>query len=386
MTSLRVRIFLAILAVALVGAAVLDTVTRRVSRSGIEELVEVERALDRAEDDREAEALRRELEASLAEGGTLTGAAALLEAALGAVDRGLVAALVTVAVLALATSVLLSRRIVRPVEALAAAAKDLGEGDLGRRVALDGGDEIGRLGRAFNEMASRLERSEALRRRLVNDVAHELRTPLAGLRARIEAIEDGLVPATPEALASLGEDVAHLGGLVDDLQDVALAEAGRLSLDLRPVPVEEAVLDAARSLGLGAAGRPPLELEADAAPPVLADPRRLRQVLLNLLDNARTHGGGAPVTVRAVARPDGMVEFAVRDRGPGIAPEELPLLFERFYRSDPSRSRATGGSGLGLAIVRSLVELHGGSVRAEAAAGGGATVLFTLPRAGTGSE
>ncbi|MGD2114829.1 MAG: ATP-binding protein [Acidobacteriota bacterium] len=306
-------------------------------------------------------------------------------------DRRLLAAVAGVAALALLLGGLLARRIVRPVEALAAAARDLGAGDLGRRVDVASNDELGRLGRAFNDMAAALERAEDLRRRLVADVAHELRTPLAALRAQLEALQDGLTRPTPQTIGSLVEDAVHLGGLVDDLQDLALADAGRLPLDRRPLDLEREVRAAARSLGLESGEG--LRLELGDLPPVHADPRRLRQILHNLLDNARVHGGSGtperPIEILACALEPGsdgadragMIRLTVRDHGSGVPVEHVPHLFERFHRPDPSRARATGGAGLGLAITRALVELHGGTIRAADAPGGGLAVTLALPLA-----
>lgn len=321
------------------------------------------------------------------------------------IDRRLLVVASGVGVLALVLGALLARRIVHPVEALADAARDLGAGDLARRVQAVSGDELGRLGRAFNEMAEALERSEGLRRRLVADMAHELRTPLAALRAQLEALQDGVVQPTDATVESLVEDAVHLSGLVDDLQDLALADAGCLTLECRSLDLEREILAAARSLGIDCGARSGseqggglrLELpDAGDLPPVHADPVRLRQILHNLMDNALRHGGsGTPerpieIGVRTADaehvatsspsdRPPSTIRLTVRDHGPGIAPQHLPRLFERLHRADPSRTRATGGTGLGLAITKTLVDLHGGSVDAENAPGDGLVVTLTLP-------
>ncbi len=311
-------------------------------------------------------------------------------AALVRVDRRLLAAAAGVGAVALLLGGLLARRIVRPVEALADAARDLGAGNLGRRVHVTSNDELGRLGSAFNDMAAALERAEALRRQMVADVAHELRTPLAALRAQLEAVQDGLAEATPETVASLVEDAVHLGGLVDDLQDLALVDAGRLSVDRRSVDLEREVRAAAGSLGLEPGPCLEIDLPGEAPfPPVDADPRRLRQILHNLLENARVHGrSGTPerpirISLRAVAGPSAVVEVTVRDHGPGVSAGELPRMFGRFHRGDPSRARDSGGSGLGLAVAKAFVELHGGDVRAENAPGGGVAVTFVIPLTST---
>jgi signal transduction histidine kinase len=227
---------------------------------------------------------------------------------------------------------------------------------------------------------NRLERAEALRRSLMADAGHELRTPLTNLRCQIEAIQDGLQSADAATVRSLHEETLLLSRLVTDLQDLAMAEAGRLPLHRAKVDVAEVVDAAIASLRpLAGERRIALHAEVPATIAVNADRERLGQVLRNLLSNAVTHtpeSGAVTVTARGVGS---AIEIAVHDTGPGIAPEHLPRVFDRFYRADPSRARATGGSGLGLAIVKQLVEAHGGEVRAESRPGHGAVFTFTLP-------
>jgi signal transduction histidine kinase len=299
-----------------------------------------------------------------------------------AFDRRLMLAAAVSGLVALALAWLLSRRILEPVGALTDAARRLGRGDLAQRVTVRSRDEIGELSQAFNTMADSLARQEALRRTLVTDVAHELRTPLTNLRGQIEAVEDGLVAPSAETLRSLGEEVRLLAHLVDDLQTLSVAQDGGLALERAPLDVRDLVNAAIESLrSMAAEHRLTLCARVPKLPEVSADPMRIGQVLRNLLANAITHtpAGG---TVEASARVLGdTVEIAVADTGSGIPPEHLAQVFERFYRADPSRARATGGAGLGLAIVKSLVEAHGGTVAAESPAGAGATFRFTLPRA-----
>ena len=304
-----------------------------------------------------------------------------VQAAQTSINRSLLLAALGGGGAALALALLFSQRVVSPLEALTAAALRLKAGDLSQRVTPRSKDEIGQLAQAFNAMADGLARTEQLRRQLVSDVAHELRTPLTNLRGYLEAVRDGVVEPKPEVVDSLYEETMHLIRLVDDLQDLALAEAGQLRLEPQPVALGEAV---SRTL----AALPP-QLIAQAAPitvavgaevpPVYADPGRLRQVLTNLLANAIAHtprDGRIEVAAQRVADE---VEVRVRDTGAGIAPEHLPFVFERFYRADPARARATGGAGLGLAIVRQLVEAQGGRVSAESALGRGSTFTFTVP-------
>ena len=303
-------------------------------------------------------------------------------AAFGAAfDLRLLLAAVVAGTVALALTWLLSRRILEPIAALTHAAGRLGRGDLSQRVAVRSGDEIGELSNAFNAMAESLARQESLRRTLVTDVAHELRTPLTNLRCQIEAIEDGLLAPGADTVRSLREEVMLLARLVEDLQTVSVAEAGKLGLDRSTVVVRDLVEGALESFKRQAAERGlRLEAEIPELPPVKADPARIGQVLRNLLTNAVTHTPG-PGTIVVAAAPEGagFVAVSVRDTGPGIAPDHLPHVFERFYRADPSRARATGGAGLGLAIVKGIVEAHGGAVVAESSPGHGTTIRFTLP-------
>jgi signal transduction histidine kinase len=285
-------------------------------------------------------------------------------------------------VLAVLLTLALSRRILAPVEALTGAVRRMGSGDLDARVEEGGPDEIGTLARAFNAMADALARTEGLRRTLVTDVAHELRTPLTNLRCQIEALQDGLQPAGPVALASLHEETLLLARLVDDLQDLALAESGRLPMRLSSLPVDEVVMAALASMRTSARGRG-ITLHAEVPPglAVSADRERLGQVLRNLLANAETHtpeGGTISVTVD---RAGDRVRLVVADTGTGIAAEHLPHVFDRFYRADPSRARATGGAGLGLAIVKQIVEAHGGTVGVDSEPGQGTRFTISLPAA-----
>ncbi|MDY7078389.1 MAG: ATP-binding protein [Chloroflexota bacterium] len=275
----------------------------------------------------------------------------------------------------------LSRRIFAPVEALTAAARRMEAGDLSQRVEITSDDEIGDLARAFNGMADGLARLEELRRQLVTDVAHELRTPLTNIRGYLEALRDGVVEPENHVIDSLHEEAMLLNRLVDDLQELSLAEAGQLRLERRPVALADVVDRAIEAL------RPRAEVETvmlrvdlpEELPLVDIDPRRIGQVLRNLLENGLTHtGSGGEIGV--TAHSDGeWVKVKVWDTGAGIPAEDLAHVFERFYRSDRSRSRATGGAGLGLAIARQLVEAHGGRIEVKSQVGRGTQFTFTLP-------
>jgi signal transduction histidine kinase len=298
------------------------------------------------------------------------------DAFLGAVDRRLVLAATVVGLLALAATWAVVRGVTGPVDELQRATRDLAAGARTRRVVPRGSRETRALGEAFNAMAAELERQEALRRDLVHDVAHELRTPLTDLRCRIEALVDGLAADPRQAIAALHDDVRHLGRLVDDLQELAQAEARVLHLDRRPVAIGDVVRAAVRSAGLEADPRVAVAVAPGLA--VQADADRVRQIAVNLLANAARHTpAGGEIVVRAEAEA-GEVRTEVRNTGSALAPEALPRIFDRFYRADAARSRSTGGSGLGLAIVKQLVEAQGGRVWA-ASDGASVTVGFALP-------
>lgn len=302
---------------------------------------------------------------------------------LSSVNRSLLLSAGAATALALALTWALSRRILGPVVALTAAVRAMERGDLAQQVRIDSRDEVGELARAFNAMAGSVARNEQLRRNMVTDVAHELRTPLSNIRGYLEAMKDGVLAPDEKALGSVYEEAARLSCLVDDLQELALAEAGQLRLEKSATDLSEVVGRTLRAVVPQAAGKG-IALASDlpeGLPPVEIDPDRIGQVLHNLLCNALAHTPGGGV-VRVSAEPvDSEVEVAVSDSGSGIPPEHLPHIFERFYRVDPSRARSTGGSGIGLAISRQLVEAHGGRIWAESVAGKGSTFRFTIPLA-----
>ncbi|HLF87326.1 MAG TPA: ATP-binding protein [Anaerolineales bacterium] len=310
-----------------------------------------------------------------------SGIGASQRAFLYSVNRSLIFAIASASVAAILLTIMLSRRILRPIEALTKASREMGEGKLNQRVTIQTRDEIGDLANAFNAMADGLSRQEQLRRNMVSDVAHELRTPLSNVRGYLEAIQDGLVKPTEEVIDSLHEEVMLLNRLVDDLQELALAEAGQLHL--RPVPVKlEGIVTKALTALQRKIGDKNITVLADLAPdlPDLeVDPERIGQVLRNLIMNAIAYmPSGGSITLRAY-QVNGGVEVQVQDNGIGIAEEHLSYIFERFYRVDESRTRATGGAGLGLAIVKQLVQAHGGEIYIESVIGAGTTVKFTLP-------
>ncbi len=285
-------------------------------------------------------------------------------------------------------AVAIARAISSPVERLTAAARRMESGDLAVRVEPAGGAELEELAHGFNAMAATLARNEELRRRMVSDVAHELRAPLTNIRCELESMQDGLTALTPERIASLHDETMHLTSLVDDLQDLALAEAGHLDIDPQPIAVAALACRAAagiepraRERGVTVRCEGDVDVDVDDDLIVLADARRAVQILTNLLTNAVAHMETAGEVRIAWSRGDGEAIVQVIDSGVGIPADELPHIFERFYRVDVSRSRTTGGAGLGLSIVRQLVAAHGGRVWAESEIGKGSTFSFTLPMA-----
>jgi len=285
-----------------------------------------------------------------------------------------------IVVLTVGLSVLLATRMVRPVRALTDAAQRMRGGDTAARVAVRGGGEVGQLAAAFNEMAAHLDRMERQRKDMVSDVSHELRTPLSNVRGWLEAAEDGVVDLDPKLTASLVEETMTLQRVVDDLQELALADAGKLRLHPEPVDLAD-LLDqlATAHRGRAEAAGVRLTVTADGDLETVADPVRLRQALGNLVANAvrYTPEGGA-VALRAY-REGASVVAEVADTGVGIDAEQLPYVFDRFWRVEKSRSRSTGGSGLGLPIARNLVEAHGGTLTAASTPGQGSTFTVRLP-------
>ncbi|MFE2541871.1 sensor histidine kinase [Actinacidiphila glaucinigra] len=270
-------------------------------------------------------------------------------------------------------------RLVRPLRALTVAAQQPAEKHV--RVAVTTKDETGYLAAAFNDLTARREQLEAQRKAMVSDIAHELRTPLTNIRGWLEVTRDGLLDLEPELIASLHDEALLLQHIIDDLRDLAAADSGTLKLHPEPVPADELVAQAI-SAHSARAESSDVRLRAHVAPGLWldADPARMRQVLGNLVSNALryTPAGG---TVTLTARPsEDLVVLTVEDTGSGIAPEDLPRVFDRFWRADQSRSKLTGGSGLGLSIVRQFVEAHQGTITADSTPGNGAAFTIRLPR------
>ena len=275
-----------------------------------------------------------------------------------------------------------ARRLTAPLDELARGVEAIGAQDLSYRVAEKGSYETVTLARSFNQMTAQLEEAEQLRQNLLADVAHELRTPLTVLQGNLRALLDDVYALDKSEVARLYDQTRHLSGLVNDLHELAQAEARRLPLAAERVDLTELVRSATELIAPIAADREiRLEVDVPDAPVfAVADRARTMQILQNLLANALRHtraGGAIDVMVAGRA---GLVDLSVRDTGDGIDPAQLPHIFDRFYRTDSARTRDAGGAGLGLAIVRALAEAQGGSVQATSAGlGQGATFCVTLP-------
>lgn len=295
--------------------------------------------------------------------------------------RGVLGAGLALAATLLALAAFFSGRISNPLRQLDGAARSMAAGDMAVRVRPGMVREVADLAVSFNSLADALAQADQQRRQLTADVAHELRTPLSIIKGRLEGVQDGVYRADEEQVAGLLAEVALLERLIEDLRILALADAGQLALYPEPTAPGRLLAEAARSFAPQAAERGvALRAEAPAGLPELCvDGQRIAQVLGNLTANALRHTpAGGSVTLRAAADAGG-VTFEVRDSGSGIAAEDLPHIFDRFYRADRSRARSSGGAGLGLAIARRLVEAHGGAIWATSEPGRGTAVSFRLP-------
>jgi signal transduction histidine kinase len=279
----------------------------------------------------------------------------------------------------------LARGMTQPLRDMAAAAHRMEQGDYSVRVSTSSRDEVGQLAAAFNRMSAELENLESSRRDLVANVSHELKTPIAAIRAHLENLLDGVEQPDPQTLEVMLAQSERLGRLVEQLLDLSKLESGEVPLHREPVSLAPLVSQVVSEIQVSRPdGSVRLASEVpDELPPVEADRERVHQVLFNLVDNAvRYTPSGGEVTVSA-HRQNGSVEVAVADTGVGIGPEHLPRLFERFYRVDPARTReddGTGtGTGIGLAIARSVVEAHGGHISAQSRLGEGSVFTFDLP-------
>jgi signal transduction histidine kinase len=290
----------------------------------------------------------------------------------GAVGAALVAVLL---------GVFLARTITRPVAALTAAARRMAKGDLAQSVNVRSSDEVGELAAAFNQMSAGLARADHARRQMTADIAHELRNPLTVMGGYLDAMRAGDLPPTPARLEAVYEEIEHLERLVEDLRTLSLADAGALSLNRQALAPGE-LLSRVAARYAQQAGQKEIALTVQAArdlPPIRVDEARMMQVFSNLVSNALrytpTHG---QVSLSANANGN-TVHFEVADTGEGIRPEDLPRVFERFYRADQSRYGGDGEVGLGLAIAKAFVEAHGGKIGARSTPGKGTTFVVDLP-------
>ena len=281
-------------------------------------------------------------------------------------------------------SYLLSRRIIRPLTRMEQITQRFAAGDWGARVPPSDIPELHQLGHSFNRMASDLEQVEQQRRDLVSDLSHELRTPLTIVRGYLEALTDQKLPATPETYARLLRETQRLQRLVEDLQELSKLETGYLPIQRQPValpPLIRQVTQRFRDQQQLESENPQIVVEnSPNLPTITADPVRTEQILVNLLSNALKYTDRGTIIIRTWHQ-DQQVWLAVQDTGIGIATDDLPHVFERFWRADRSRNRRSGGTGIGLAICKRLVELQGGTIHVSSQLNQGSTFKFWLPKA-----
>jgi signal transduction histidine kinase len=286
-------------------------------------------------------------------------------------------------ILGIAFGVVMSRGLTAPLRRLEEAARSIGRRDFSRRVEVTGTEEVREVAHAFNEMVDDLEQAETVRSNLLADVAHELRTPLSVLQGNLRAILDEVYPMDQQEIALLYDQTRLLSRLVEDLHELAQAEANQLQLNLQVTDLGALLADVAETFDLAAKSEG-IALNTDIPcdlPTINVDPARISQVMHNLLSNALRHTpSGGTVSLSAGSGEDN-VWAAVEDNGEGIPPEDLPRVFDRFYRVDRTRTRGTGNVGLGLAIVRAIVEMHGGKVWADSdgVPGHGTRLTVQLP-------
>ncbi len=324
----------------------------------------------------------------------LTGAA---QNFLNQINQSLFLAGLIAGILGILMGVAIAWGLAAPLRNLATAARHISHGQFDQRVSVKGAEEIANLAEAFNEMAVNLEQAETLRRNLLADVAHELRTPLSVVQGNLRAILDDVYPLEKEEIASIYDETLVLNRLVQDLRDLTQAEAGQLSLNIQPAELTP-IIENSTDLFTELAREKGVELETalpGELPDVFIDPDRTRQILQNLLSNAIRHtlpGGNIEITAKPspqhpispASLPGSFIRVSVTDTGPGIPTEDLPHVFDRFWRADRSRTREQGGSGLGLAIAKQLVQAQGGQIGVESIPGKGSSFWFTVPIAPLG--
>jgi signal transduction histidine kinase len=292
--------------------------------------------------------------------------------------------IIIVGLVAIGAGIWMSRSLTSPLAELEDAAQAIGERDLSRRIPAQGSQELVAVATAFNVMAEQLEQAETLRRHLLADVAHELRHPVHVLQGNLQAILDDVFPLNKEEIARLSDQTRHLTILVNDLHVLAQADAQQLPLKYSMVDIAALVKEAVASFKpLAAAKEVTVQVELLGTMPraIKLDAARMRQAIHNLLDNGLRHtpsGGAITISVEQVQEG---VQLRVKDTGAGIIPEQLPYIFERFYRTDKARDRGRGGTGLGLAIVKAIIEAHSGTIAVTSPGiGQGSTIVMTLPK------
>ena len=288
---------------------------------------------------------------------------------------------IAVTVLALLLGFLLSRTLTRPIMELTAATRAMSEGKLNQEVPVRSRDELGELAVSFNRMNAELARSTGLRRQMTADIAHELRTPISVILGHAEAVHDGVLAPSSETFEIIRDEAERLEKLIEDLRTLSRADAGELPIEPQLVAPGK-LLEKVQAIHKHRAAQKNIAIsvkDGSSLPDISADPGRMMQVLNNLVDNAFRYtpaGGQIHLSGQVVS---GCLEIRVQDSGPGISQEDLERVFDRFYRSDPSRQRDESGSGLGLAIAKSIVEKHNGHIWAESKPGEGTTIIFQLP-------
>ncbi|MEM7335203.1 MAG: ATP-binding protein [Chloroflexota bacterium] len=300
---------------------------------------------------------------------------------LSSINRNIIYGALAALVISSAVGVFGARQITKPILELTTASQNIASGDLSQEVAVRSRDEIGQLASSFNKMSADLVKSQKQRQQMTADIAHDLRTPLSLILGHAEAIEDGVLPATPETLHIIHDEAKRLNGLIEDLRTLTLADTGQLTLDKRKVkPVD--MMNRAGYAHKPLAREKNIEINinvTDGLPEIEVDPRRIGQVLDNLVSNAIQYTPpDENIWLEVKSHQEGLY-FSVKDSGPGIPESDLAHIFDRFYRADKSRNRDEGGSGLGLAIARSLIMRHNGRIWAESQVGIGTNFQFILP-------
>ena len=367
------KVFLSYVVVVLVGSIVLATATS----------LSIPSAFDRHMSGMSA----------MMSGNSAIGSAQYLETELfsnyqAAVSDALTLAAAAALIAAVLASYFISRQVVGPVQQMMALSHRIAKGEYGERLKVSGSvqynqlDELDQLGLSFNQMADKLEKTEAMRRQLIGDVTHELRTPLAAIKGYMEGLMDGVIPATPDSYQQVYSEADRLQRLVDDLQELSRVEAGAYQLKLESISPGGLIESVVKHLGRQFEEKEILlETKLDANLPLVSvDKDRILQVLTNLVGNALQYTStGGRVTLTA-AKEKNEIVISVSDTGIGISPDHLPFIFNRFYRTDKSRARASGGSGIGLTIAQALIKAHHGRIWAESTGEGKGSIFhFSLP-------